>query len=226
MTIAARKIRLIMALRQAGITDTRVLSVIERLPREAFVPQPFHDQAYENRTLPIGSGQTMSTPEIVALMTQGLCLKSRHKVLEVGTGSGYHAAVLSRLARRVYTIERHKGLLVEAEQRFRLLRLHNITARLGDGSLGWKEQAPFDRIVVTAGAEQVPATLYEQLAVDGIMVLPLGPERSAQAVARITRTADGPLREDLARVVFVPLVVGQPRPGESVSAGPGERGLA
>jgi protein-L-isoaspartate(D-aspartate) O-methyltransferase len=128
-----------------GITDTSVLAAIERIPREAFVPQPFLDQAYENRTLPIGHGQTLSQPEVVALMTQALELKSRHKVLEIGTGSGYQTAVLSRLARRVYTIERHKPLLKEAEERLAALRRHNIVTKHGDGSLGWKEQAPFDR---------------------------------------------------------------------------------
>lgn len=208
MSLAARKIRLIMMLRQSGITDTAVLAAIERVPREAFVPEPFLDQAYENRALPIGHGQTLSQPEVVALMTQSLALNSRHKVLEIGTGSGYQAAVLSRLARRVYTIERHKPLLREAEQRLASLRRHNITARHGDGSIGWKEQAPFDRIIVTAASPEVPGLLVEQLAVDGILVVPIGPERGDQALYRITRTSAGVAQELLCMVRFVPLISG------------------
>ena len=208
MSLAARKIRLIMMLRQSGITDTAVLGAIERVPREAFVPQPFLDQAYENRTLPIGHGQTLSQPEVVALMTQSLAVNSRHKVLEIGTGSGYQAAVLSRLARRVYTIERHKPLLREAEQRLAALRRHNITTRHGDGSLGWKEQAPFDRIIVTAASPEIPTQLFDQLAVGGIMVVPVGPERGDQALYRITRSADGFAQDVLCMVRFVPLISG------------------
>ncbi|MCA1907636.1 MAG: protein-L-isoaspartate O-methyltransferase, partial [Magnetospirillum sp.] len=131
-----RVIRLLMELRGQGITDTRVLAAIEKVPRDRFVAQPFLDQAYENHALPIACGQTVSQPYIVALMTQALEVGERMKVLEIGTGSGYQAAVLSRLCRRLYTIERHKPLLVEAEKRFRELRIHNITAKLGDGGLG------------------------------------------------------------------------------------------
>ncbi|MGH6934373.1 MAG: protein-L-isoaspartate(D-aspartate) O-methyltransferase [Dongiaceae bacterium] len=213
MSLEARKIRLIMMLRQSGITDTAVLRAIERVPREAFVPEPFLDQAYENRTLPIGHGQTLSQPEVVALMTQSLNVSSRHKVLEIGTGSGYQTAVLSRLARRVYTIERHKPLLREAEQRLAALRRHNITTRHGDGSLGWKEQAPFDRIIVTAASPEIPTQLVEQLAIDGVMVVPIGPERGDQSLYRITRTADGVAQEVLCMVRFVPLISG-PTPEE------------
>src|SRR5439155_827772 len=157
MSLAARKIRLIMTLRRSGITDTAVLAAIERIPREAFVPPSFLDQAYENRALPIGLGQTLSQPQVVALMTQALAVRPRHKVLEIGTGSGYQAAVLSRLARRVYSIERHRPLLREAERRFTELRLHNITTIAGDGNLGWREQAPFDRIILPAAATASPA---------------------------------------------------------------------
>jgi protein-L-isoaspartate(D-aspartate) O-methyltransferase len=210
VSLAARKIRLIMSLRQSGIQDLAVLSAIERMPREAFVPATFHDQAYESRALPIGCGQTLSQPQVVAQMTEALLVKPRQKVLEIGTGSGYQAAVLSRLARRVYTIERHKQLLKEAERRFLELRLHNITAKVGDGSLGWKEQAPFERIIVTAAAIDMPPALYEQLAIGGMMVLPVGPERGEQELCRITATPDGPHWERLGAVRFVPLIGGLP----------------
>ena len=159
MSLAARKIRLIMLLRRSGINDTAVLAAVERIPREDFVPESFHDQSYEDKALPIGQGQTISQPQIVALMTQALELTPRHKVLEIGTGSGYQAAVLSRLSRRVYTIERHRPLLQEAEQRFAKLRIHNITSIAGDGMKGWPAQAPFDRIIITAAAAELPETL-------------------------------------------------------------------
>ena len=210
MTIAARKIRLIMQLRRAGIADTAVLSAIERIPREAFVPESFQDQSYEDMTLPIGRGQTLSAPSVVALMTQALGTDRRTKVLEIGTGTGYQAAVLSRLCRRLYTVERHRDLLGEAERRFLKLRLHNITTRLGDGAQGWPEQAPFTRIMVTAAAETVPATLVEQLAPGGVMVVPVGRQGGDQALLRLTREADGIREEILDSVRFVPLVAGLP----------------
>ena len=231
MSLAARKIRLIMSLRHSGITDTRVLAAIERIPREAFVPGPFQDQAYEDRALPIGHGQTVSQPQVVAMMTQALELKPTHKVLEIGTGSGYQAAVLSRLARRVYSIERHRPLLNEAEPRFLHLRLMNIHCRCGDGSLGWPEQAPFDRIILTAAAAERPKALLEQLKVGGIMVLPIGPDRGDQELVRIGRTEHGFEEEKLADVRFVPLVAGLAENGENgdrppLSAGPGRKNLA
>ena len=210
MTIAARKIRLIMQLRRAGIADTNVLSAIERIPREAFVPESFQHQSYEDMTLPIGHGQTLSAPGVVALMTQALETDRRIKVLEIGTGTGYQAAILSRLCRRLYTIERHRELLGEAELRFRKLRLHNITARVGDGARGWPEQAPFARIIVTAAAETVPATLVEQLAPGGIMVVPVGRQGGDQALLRLTREAEGIREEVLDSVRFVPLLAGLP----------------
>ena len=210
MTIAARKIRLIMQLRRAGIADTAVLSAIERIPREAFVPQSFQDQSYEDMTLPIGRGQTLSAPSVVALMTQALGTDRRTKVLEIGTGTGYQAAVLSRLCRRLYTFERHREQLGEAERRFLKLRLHNITARIGDGARGWPEQAPFTRIIVTAAAETVPAALVEQLAPGGVMVVPVGRQGGDQALLRLTREADGIREEILDFVRFVPLVAGLP----------------
>jgi protein-L-isoaspartate(D-aspartate) O-methyltransferase len=215
MSLAARKIRLIMTLRRSGITDTAVLAAIERIPREAFVPPSFLDQAYENRALPIGLGQTLSQPQVVALMTQALAVRPRHKVLEIGTGSGYQAAVLSRLARRVYSIERHRPLLREAERRFTELRLHNITTIAGDGNVGWREQAPFDRIILTAAAAALPLNLFDQLADGGIMVLPFGPDRGDQQLLRATRTADGPKLERLGDVRFVPLLSGVPNADEA-----------
>jgi protein-L-isoaspartate(D-aspartate) O-methyltransferase len=210
VTIAARKIRLIMQLRRAGIADTNVLSAIERIPREAFVPESFQHQSYEDMTLPIGHGQTLSAPGVVALMTQALETDRRIKVLEIGTGTGYQAAILSRLCRRLYTIERHRELLGEAELRFRDLRLHNITTRVDDGARGWPEQAPFARIIVTAAAETVPATLVEQLAPGGIMVVPVGRQGGDQALLRLTREAEGIREEVLESVRFVPLLAGLP----------------
>jgi len=209
VSLAARKIRLIMSLRRAGVTDSAVLNALERVPREAFVLPHFHDQAYEDQALPIAQGQTISQPQIVAMMTEALQVTKSHKVLEIGTGSGYQTAVLSRLARRIYTIERFKSLLDEAEARFKQLRIHNITSKCADGSKGWKEQAPFDRIIVTAAAPELPQTLADQLAVGGIMVVPIGAERGDQVLERITKQADGTLqRETLIDVRFVPLVAG------------------
>ncbi len=214
MTDAPRKIRLVMDLRRQGVTDTAVLSAIERVPREEFVTATFRDQAYENVALPIGYGQTVSQPLVVGLMTQALDLGPRMKVLEVGTGSGYQAAVLARLCRRVYTIERHRPLLREAEERFRRLRLTNITTIAGDGMRGWPETAPFDRIIVTAAAAEVPGALLAQLAPDGVMVLPVG--RQEQHVVRV-RLHDGrPVLEDLFPVHFVPLIGGMPEDSPSV----------
>jgi protein-L-isoaspartate(D-aspartate) O-methyltransferase len=209
VTLHARKIRLIMELRHSGVTDTTVLRAIERIPREEFVPETFRDRAYDPRTLPIGCGQTLSNPQVVALMTQALSPNASNKVLEIGTGSGYQAAVLARLSRRVYTVERHKGLLLEAERRFKELRIHNITTRHGDGSLGWPEQAPFDRILMTAAAEKVPMKIAEQLAPGGILVLPMGAERDAQRLMRIERRSDGSWHaDDMGPVRFVPLITG------------------
>lgn len=213
MTVEARKIRLLMALRRNGVTDTRVLAAIERIPRERFVPEPFQDQAWEDTALPIDLGQTISQPLIVALMTQALELGERQTVLEIGTGSGYQAAVLSRLCRRVYTVERLRPLLTEAEARFQALRLDNITTRHGDGTKGWPEQAPFERILVTAaGGPEAPKDLTDQLAVGGVMVIPLGGDYRGQRVVRIRRSETGLTREDLWPVRFVPLLSDPPSP--------------
>ncbi len=204
-----RKIRLIMELRQQGIVDTAVLGALERIPRELFVQDSFEDQAYENIALPIKQGQTISQPYVVAFMTEALRLGPRMKVLEVGTGSGYQAAVLALLCRRVYTVERYRSLLKEAEARFAELRISNITGRIGDGYEGWPEQAPFDRIIVTAAAPEIPPPLVEQLRPGGIIVVPVGRSSADQIILRGTRRADGTLEtETLLPVRFVPLVEG------------------
>ncbi|HTZ34773.1 MAG TPA: protein-L-isoaspartate(D-aspartate) O-methyltransferase [Stellaceae bacterium] len=213
--LMARKVRLIMELRRAGIGDARVLGAIEKTPRELFVPEPFQDQAYENVALPIADAQTISQPYVVALMTERLELAGREKVLEIGTGSGYQAAILARLARRVFTVERHRGLVREAEKRFAALRLGNIVTRFGDGSKGWREQAPFDRIIATAAAREIPPVLIEQLAPGGLLVLPVGAEYHDQRLVRVRRAESGYETEELAWVRFVPLVGGLPRPGET-----------
>jgi protein-L-isoaspartate(D-aspartate) O-methyltransferase len=204
-------LRLLMELRGLGITDARTLGAIERVPREAFVPAAFKDQAWENVALPIGHAQTISQPLVVALMTQALEVGDRHKVLEIGTGSGYQTAVLAKLCRRVFTMERHRGLLKEAEKRFAELKLHNVTTRFGDGTKGWPEQAPFDRIIVTAAAPELPAILRDSLAEGGILVAPVGEERRDQQLVRVSRRDGTFLTEELGPVRFVPLVVGLPR---------------
>jgi protein-L-isoaspartate(D-aspartate) O-methyltransferase len=207
MSLLARKIRLIMKLRKAGITDTAVLSAIERVPRETFISPTFRDQAYEDIALPIECGQTISQPLVVASMTQILKVNDRHKVLEIGTGSGYQAAILSKLCRRVYSIERHKPLLAVTEKRLTELKVRNITCKAADGMKGWIEQAPFDRIIVTAAAaEEPPEPLLEQLSIGGILVIPMGRDKSSQFIYRITRQEDGYSCEQLMPVRFVPLL--------------------
>lgn len=210
MTAEPRKIRLLMQLRRAGISDTATLAAIERVPRELFVPPAFQDQAYENIALPIGQGQTLSQPEVVAMMTQALACNRRHTVLEIGTGSGYQAAVLARIARRIYTIERHKVLLQEAEKRFEQLRITNVTPRLGDGSRGWPERRTFDRIIVTCAAALPPEPLLEQLAEGGIMILPVGAQGRTQELVRLSKTSEGLVQDSLGVVRFVPLVADPP----------------
>jgi len=189
-----------------GITDEKVLDTIHAIPRELFVPPAFRERAYENSPLPIGLHQTISQPTVVAMMTQALELNDRVKILEIGTGSGYQTAILAKLCRRVYTIERHKPLLSEAEERFRALGLNNIVTRFGDGSMGWREQAPFSRIIVTAAAIDVPHVLLEQLDVGGIMVVPVGLEERTQHLLRVRKLEDDIETEDLGLVRFVPLV--------------------
>tara|TARA_B100000686_G_C16729749_1_gene939932 strand:- start:1131 stop:1739 length:609 start_codon:yes stop_codon:yes gene_type:complete len=200
-----------MELRSQGVSDTEVLSAMERVPRELFVPEAFQDQAYENIALPIGAGQTISQPKIVAEMTSALELGPRLKVLEVGTGSGYQAAVLAHLCRRLYTVERHRTLADEAETRFAQLRLSNIVIQVGDGSEGWPAQAPFDRIIVTAQAVMLPDILLAQLREGGVMILPIVEKGQGQKVVRLRRTEKGIERETLMDARFVPLLDGLPR---------------
>ena len=209
--LVQKKLRLLMELRRAGIGDARVLGAIEKTPREKFVPPAFEDQAYENLALPIGQGQTVSQPYVVALMTDKLELGERHNALEIGTGSGYQAAVLARLCRRVFSIERHRELLRDAERRFGELHLRNIVCRCGDGTKGWPEQAPYDRVIVTAAAGQVPPTLIDRLAPGGILVAPVGEDHRDQQLIRVRRHDHGFSTENLGLVRFVPLVVGLPR---------------
>ena len=204
----SRKIRLILALRKCGITDTRVLGVMEQIPRDAFVPVTFRDRAYDDVTLPIGRHQTISQPSVVARMAQALEVGDRMKVLEVGTGAGYQAAVLAGLCRRLYTVERHRELMQLAERQFESLRLTNITTRVGDGFAGWPEQAPFDRIIVTAAAREMPMKLAEQLAIGGVMVLPVGSADQDQTLLRVLRTEDGFKEQTVGTVRFVPMIPG------------------
>ena len=204
------KIRMIMKLRGSGVNDTNVLKALELVPRELFVPRMFQDKTYEDIALPIESGQTISQPSIVANMTQALSLGDKtQRVLEIGTGSGYQASVLAHVARRVYTIERHKDLLDLAIERFEQLKLSNITPMLGDGIKGWKDAAPFDRIMVTAAAEEVPEALLEQMEVGGIMVIPVGDVTGEQELLRIERTEAGYSSQQLMKVRFVPLIAGK-----------------
>ena len=199
---------LLQTLRHDGIHDETVLRALADVPRESFVADPFVDRAWENVALPISKGQTISQPYIVALMTQALELNDRMKVLEVGTGSGYQAAILAKLARRVYTLERHKPLLRQAEEQFRTLGLHTISTLHADGGLGWKTQAPFDRIIVTAAAQDVPPVLVDQLAVGGIMVVPVGEVSHTQLLLRVLRTPSGVEVTELMPVRFVPMLPG------------------
>jgi protein-L-isoaspartate(D-aspartate) O-methyltransferase len=208
VTSDIRKIELIMSLRNRGIRDTRVLAAIEQVPRERFIDPTFLAQAYADQSLPIECGQTISQPYVVAFMTEKLAVTDRMKVLEIGTGSGYQTAVLAHLCRRVYTIERYRTLLRDAETRIAELGLSNVTTMVGDGTKGWPSQAPFDRIIVTAAAREVPQTLVDQLRPGGIMVLPVETGHGEQELVRITVGDDGPVRESLLPVRFVPLVEG------------------
>lgn len=207
-SVAERKMRFLYALRSRGVTDTRVLTAMERIDRGLFVRGVFADRAYEDMPLPIACGQTISQPSIVGLMTQALNVQPRDKVLEVGTGSGYQAAILSQLARRVYTVDRHRRLVREATDLFTAMDLTNITAITSDGSFGLPDQAPFDRIIVTAAAEDPPSPLLAQLKTGGIMVLPVGQSDTVQSLIKVTRTETGFDYDELRPVRFVPLVEG------------------
>jgi protein-L-isoaspartate(D-aspartate) O-methyltransferase len=206
--LAERKMRFLFALRSHGVTDARVLTAMERIDRGRFVTGLFADRAYDDTPLPIAHGQTISQPSVVGLMTQALEVGPRDKVLEVGTGSGYQAAVLAQLARRVYTIDRYKRLVQEAQEVFDALGLTNVITLAGDGSHGLPEQAPFDRILVTAAAEDPPGPLLAQLRVGGIMVVPVGQYDTVQQLIRVRRTGTGYEYDELLPVRFVPLVEG------------------
>jgi protein-L-isoaspartate(D-aspartate) O-methyltransferase len=202
--------QLIFALRSHGVTDPRVLAAMEATPRQLFVDRAFRDRAWADIPLPIACGQTISQPSVVGVMTQALGATSRCKVLEVGAGSGYQAAVLARLARRVYAIERHAPLAREAAARCKALDLANVSIVTGDGALGWPEQAPFDRIMITAAAEDPPAILLRQLREGGIMVLPVGQSDDTQQILKIVKSPHGLVYDELMTVRFVPLLPGVP----------------
>jgi protein-L-isoaspartate(D-aspartate) O-methyltransferase len=202
----------LLMLRRRGIGDAGVLRAMEEVPRARFVEAEYGEDAYADQALPIACGQTISQPYVVAYMTELLAVRPEHRVLEIGTGSGYQAAVLSRLAREVVSIERYRTLAEEARARFASLGYENIEVVVGDGLAGLPERAPFDRIIVTAATQTVPTALADQLSDDGgVMVLPLGPHDGPQRIVKLTKTQTGLEREDLIRVRFVPLLPGQAR---------------
>ena len=212
MTDALKQVSLIMMLRKHGINDTRVLRAMELVSREEFVDAAFVDQAYEDTALPIACGQTISQPYVVAYMTEKLGVEPDHVVLEIGTGSGYQAAILSHLCRHVYTIERYKELQKKAVRNFARLDIKNVTTIIGDGWLGWPPKAPYDRIIITAAAPEPPEALLEQLNTGGRMVLPLGETRETQFLVQIDKTDKGLKQTELLPVRFVPLVKGRVNP--------------
>jgi protein-L-isoaspartate(D-aspartate) O-methyltransferase len=205
---ADTKMQFLYALRSKGVTDARVLTAMEQVDRAAFVRGIFADRAYEDMPLPIACGQTISQPSVVGLMTQALQINPRDKVLEIGTGSGYQAAILSKLARRVYTIDRYRSLVEDARAIFARQQIANITTFTADGSFGLPDQAPFDRILLTAAAEDPPGPLLAQLRVGGIMVLPVGQSDAVQSLIRVTRLDSGYDYDELRAVRFVPLLEG------------------
>lgn len=203
-----RLAKLVLALRGQGVTDPAVLTAIERTPRDLFTQEIFKDRSFEDQALPIECGQTISQPYIVGLMTQALTLEPRARVLEIGTGSGYQTSILSRLARLVYTVERYRTLMKQAESRFKALGLTNIITKFGDGGLGWAEQAPFDRIMVTAAAPAEPTTLLDQLKPNGVLVAPVGRGGMQELIRYAGDGKGGFSRETLCEVRFVPLLEG------------------
>ena len=205
---ATLKMQFLFSLRKAGVVDKKVLDAMERVDRKNFVKGVFSEKAYDDTPLPIACGQTISQPTVVGLMTQALQVTSRDKVLEVGTGSGYQAAILSLLARRVYTVERHSLLVNNASKVFQKLNMSNITTILSDGGHGLEQQAPFDRIIVTAASDDPPASLLSQLKTGGIMVIPVGQSDNIQNLIKIAKTDGGYEYQDLQAVRFVPLVAG------------------
>ena len=211
MIDAELKMQFLYALRSRGVTNAAVLTAMEQIDRAPFIRGYFAERAYEDMPLPIACGQTISQPSVVGLMTQALEVSPRDTVLEVGTGSGYQAAILSQLARRVYTVDRHQRLVREAREVFDELGLTNVTAFTADGSFGLPDQAPFDRILVTAAAEDPPGPLLAQLKVGGVMVLPVGQSDAVQHLIRVRRTPEGLEYDELRPVRFVPLVEGVAR---------------
>ena len=205
--ILHKKAKLVMFLRSQGIMRPHILSALERVPREAFVPRALVAHAYENVSLPIAGGQTISQPFIVARMTEALEINKRHRILEIGTGSGYQAAILSHLCRRVYTMERLRPLMVDAENRLRSLKVSNVTFRYGDGYKGWPEAAPFDRIIVTCQSERLSDILVSQLKVGGILVAPVGVAGHEELIV-VKRTEEGADIKTLMPVRFVPMLKG------------------
>jgi len=208
MAEAETRMQFVLGLRARGITDTAVLNAMELTPRERFVEDTFLGRAYEDMALPIACSQTISQPAIVGLMTQALAVTKRDKVLEIGTGSGYQAAVLSHLARRVYTLERHRPLARKSEAVLRDMDYANVTVIATDGARGLPDQSPFDRIIVTAAAEDPPGPLISQLKVGGIMVLPVGQSDTVQTLLKVVKTEQGLDYTSLGEVRFVPLVEG------------------
>lgn len=205
---AETKMQFLFALRSKGVTNGSVLTAMERIDRAVFVRGAFADRAYDDTPLPLPCGQTISQPSVVGLMTQALQVSARDKVLEIGTGSGYQAAVLSQIARRVYTVDRFKKLVSIAQKNIDQLKITNVITIAGDGSFGLPNQAPFDRIMVTAAAEDPPSPLLAQLRVGGIMVLPVGQSDMVQSLIRVTRTPEGYDYDEIRPVRFVPLVEG------------------
>jgi protein-L-isoaspartate(D-aspartate) O-methyltransferase len=205
------RMEFLLNLRRRGIADQAVLRAMDEVPREHFVADEFVGSAYEDHALPIACGQTISQPYVVAYMTERLNLEPQHRVLEIGTGSGYQAAILSRLARDVVTVERYRTLAEQARIRLQTLGSHNVDVIVGDGLLGYPPRAPYDRILVTAAAERMPTVLVDQLGDGGVMVLPLGPHSGAQSLVRLIKTPDELKREDLIGVRFVPLLSGPAR---------------
>jgi protein-L-isoaspartate(D-aspartate) O-methyltransferase len=206
---AEGRMQFLLNLRRRGIMDQAVLRAMDEVPRAQFVETESACQAYTDRALPIACGQTISQPYVVAYMTEQLGLRPHHRVLEVGTGSGYQAAVLSRLAREVVSIERYRTLADAARQRLSVLGYDNVEIVVGDGYAGVSEQAPYDRILVTAAAETLPQTLIDQLADDGVMLLPLGSHQGSQHIVKLTKSQTGIARQELIPVRFVPLVSGR-----------------
>jgi protein-L-isoaspartate(D-aspartate) O-methyltransferase len=200
-----------LTLRRRGISDQAVLRAMDEVPREHFVTSEFADSAYADHALPIACGQTISQPYVVAYMTEQLEVEPQHRVLEVGTGSGYQAAILSRLAHEVVSVERYRTLADAARDRLKTLGYSNVTVVAGDGFAGAPDAAPFDRIIVTAAAEEIPGALIDQLGEGGKMVLPLGPRDGTQYIVKLTKSASGLTRQNLIPVRFVPLLHGQAR---------------